>query len=173
MRIVIGFGRPATRLTDAHFNIITISRSSCRRYLRTLPSLVPVYKTVNLYTGECRLHWLGLRTSLLPDPMMSHIMLTLLTLDRTAYVARSLDSVMCFKRRNSFAICHSTFGINIRSTRQSDLKSHNNNKYFKVQIFHLLKNNLFKLKQFTKFQMGVKRPFAKLLRDTSYLAMAY
>jgi hypothetical protein len=122
MRIVIGFGRPATRLIDSHFNIITNRRRGCRLYLRTLPSLVPVYRTVNLFTGGCRLHCLGLRTRLLPDPMMSHTMLTLLTLDRTAYVARILDSVMCFKRRKSFAICHSTFGINIRSTRQNDVK---------------------------------------------------
>jgi hypothetical protein len=91
MGIVIRLGRPATRMTDAHFNIIRISRKGCRRYLRTLQSKVPVYRTVNLCIGECRLHWLGLRTRLFPDPMMSHIMLILLTLDRTVYVARRLD----------------------------------------------------------------------------------
>jgi hypothetical protein len=88
MRIVIAFGRPATRLTDARFNIITNSRKGCRRYLRTPQSLVPVYRTVNLYIGECRLYWLGLRTRLLPDLMMSHIMLTLLTLDTMAWSYR-------------------------------------------------------------------------------------
>ena len=36
LRIVKGIGRPATRLADARFNIITNSLKGCRRYLRTL-----------------------------------------------------------------------------------------------------------------------------------------
>jgi hypothetical protein len=39
-RIFIGFGRPATRLADARFNIITKSSKACRLYMRILQSPV-------------------------------------------------------------------------------------------------------------------------------------
>jgi hypothetical protein len=75
-RIVTGFGRPAIRLAEARFNILTKSIQACRMYLRirVLQSLVAEYRAMNLYVEECRLQWVGLRTRLLPDPVLSHIM---------------------------------------------------------------------------------------------------
>jgi hypothetical protein len=49
------------------------------------------------HIGECRLYLLGLRTRLLPDLTLIHILLTLQALDSTAQIAKHFDSVVCPK----------------------------------------------------------------------------
>jgi len=69
------FLRPATRLALVRFNNTTKRHQGLGRSLRKLKSLIAVYCAVNLYIGECRLHFVGVRTRLLPNSTFSHILL--------------------------------------------------------------------------------------------------
>lgn len=56
-------------------------------------------------------------------------------------------------------ICHSRLHINIRSTMQRNVNQYNDNKRTKVQLFHVLKTDLFKIKGLTVINRGCSLNF--------------
>ena len=86
---------------------------------------------------------------------------------------QNIGLIVLSQRQKYFASYHNTLCINIWRLGQRAVKWHSI-KYTNVQLFHLLKIEIFKLNQLTVIKLYlIKLPIAKLMQDTLYLVITY